>query len=92
LGLRGRGNREWSTLYNEELNDLYSSPYIIQMIKSRRMRWEGKVARVGERRGAYRVLAGKPEGKRSLGRARRKMGKLILRRIFRKWDQEHGLD
>ena len=53
---------EWRKLYNEELNDLYCSPNIIQVIKSRRMRWAGNVARLGEERGAYRVLEGNPEG------------------------------
>ena len=55
---------------NEELNDLYSSPNILRVITSRRMRWAGHVARVGEERGVYRVLVGKPEGKRPLGRPR----------------------
>ena len=63
---------EWRRLYNEELNDLYSSPNIVRMIKSRRMRWAGRVARMGEETGVYRVLLGKPEGKRSLGRPRRR--------------------
>ena len=53
-----------------ELNDLYSSPNIVRVIKLRRMRWVGQVARMGERRGLYRVLVGKPEGKRPLGRPR----------------------
>ena len=61
---------EWRRLHNEELNDLYSSPNIVRVIKSRRMRWAGHVARVGEERGVYRVLVGKPEGKRPLGRPR----------------------
>jgi len=61
---------EWRRLNNEELNDLYSSPNIVQVIKSRRMRWAGHVARMGEERGAYSVLVGKPEGKRPLGRPR----------------------
>jgi len=61
---------EWRKLYNEELNDLYCSPNIFQVIKSRRMRWAGHVAHVGERRDIYRVLVGKPEGKRPLGRPR----------------------
>jgi len=55
-------------LHNEELYDLYSSPNITRVIKSRRMRWMGNVARMRERRGVYRVLVGKPEGKRPLGR------------------------
>ena len=58
-------------LHNKELNDLYSSPNIVRVIKSRRMRWAGHVARMGEERGVYRVL-GKPEGKRPLGRTRRR--------------------
>jgi hypothetical protein len=53
--------------HNEELNDLYSSPTIVRVIKSRRMRWAGDVARLGEETGVYRVLVGKPEGKRPLG-------------------------
>ena len=63
---------EWRRLHNEELNDLYSSPNIVGMIKSRRMRWAGHVARMGEEREVYRVLVGKPEGKRSLARRRRR--------------------
>ena len=59
-------------MHNEELNDLYFSPDIVRVIKSRRMRWAGHVARMGEERGAYRVLMGKPEGKRPLGRPRRR--------------------
>jgi hypothetical protein len=61
---------EWRKLHNEELNDLYCSPNIVRVIKSRRMRWAGHVARMGERRGVYRVLVGKPEGNRPLGRPR----------------------
>jgi len=57
----------WRRLHNEELNDLYLSPNIVRVIKSRRMRWAGHVARMGEERGLYRVLVGKPEGKRPLG-------------------------
>jgi hypothetical protein len=52
---------EWRKLRNEELHDLYSSPSIIRIIKSRRMRWAGHVARMGEKRNAYRLLVGKPE-------------------------------
>jgi len=63
---------EWRRLQNEELNDLYSSPNIVRVIKSKRMRWAGHVARMGEEKGAYRVLVGKPEGRRQLGRPRRR--------------------
>jgi hypothetical protein len=58
---------EWRKLQNEELNDLYSSPNIVRVIKSR---WEGHVARIGAERGVYRVLVGKPEGKRPVGKPR----------------------
>ena len=58
---------EWRRLHNEELNDLYTSPNIVRVIKWRRMKWAGHVARMGEERGVYRVLVGKPEGKRQLG-------------------------
>ena len=63
---------EWRRLHNEELNDLYSSPNIVRVIKSRRMRWAEHVARASEEREVYRVLVGKPEGKRPLGRRRRR--------------------
>ena len=63
---------EWRRLHNEELNDLYCSPNIVRVIKSRRMRWVGHVARMGEERGVYRVLVGKPEGNRPMGRPRRR--------------------
>ena len=61
---------EWRKLHNEELNDLHSSPNIVWVIKSRRMRWVGHVVSMGEGRGVYRVLVGKPEGKKPLGRPR----------------------
>jgi hypothetical protein len=63
---------EWRKLHNEELPDLYSSPSIIRKIKSRRMRWAGYVTRMGEKRNAYRLLVGKPEGIKPLGRPRRR--------------------
>jgi hypothetical protein len=59
-------------LHNEELHKLYISPSIIRIIKSRRMKWAGHVARMGEKRNAYRILVGKPEGRRALGRPRRR--------------------
>jgi hypothetical protein len=61
---------EWRKLHNEELRDLHSSPSTIRISKSRRMRWAGHVARMGEKRNAYRLLVGKPEGKRPLRRQR----------------------
>jgi hypothetical protein len=61
---------EWRKLHNEELRDLYSLPSIIRIIKAWRMRWAGHVARMGEKRNAYRLLVGKPEGRRPLGRER----------------------
>jgi hypothetical protein len=61
---------EWRKLHNKELHDLYSSPNIIRIIKSRIMRWVRHIARRGEKRNAYRLLVGKPEGKRQLGRPR----------------------
>jgi len=63
---------EWRKLHNEELSDLYSLPIIVRVVKSRRMRWAGHVALNGEGRGVHRVLVGKPEGKRPLGRPRRR--------------------
>jgi hypothetical protein len=63
---------EWRKLHNEELNDLYSLPNIVRVVKSRRVRWAGHVVRMGEDRDLHRVLVGKPEGKRPLGRPRRR--------------------
>jgi hypothetical protein len=63
---------EWRRLHNKELYALYSSPNIIRVMKLRRLSWAGYVARMGERRGAYRALVGKPEGRRPLGRHRRR--------------------
>ena len=67
---RDKVTGEWRQLHNEDLNDLYTSPNIIQVIRSRRMRWDGYVACMWENRGVYRVLVRKPEGKRPLGRPR----------------------
>jgi hypothetical protein len=58
----------WRKLHNKELHDLYPSPTVVRVIKSRRMRWVGRVARIGEGKGVYMVLVGKSEGKRPLGR------------------------
>jgi hypothetical protein len=70
--MRDEVTGEWRKLHNEELHDLYSLPSIIRIIKSRRMRWTGHVERMGEKRHAYRLLVGRPEGKRPLGRPRRR--------------------
>ena len=71
---------EWRILHNEELNDLYFSPNIVRVIKPRLMRWTGHVARVGEKKGGYMVLMGKPEGNRALGSPRRS------------WDDNNKMD
>ena len=63
---------EWRKLHNEKLSDLYSLPNTVRVVKSRRMRWAGHEARMGKGRGVHRVLVGKPEGKRPLGRPRRR--------------------
>jgi hypothetical protein len=65
--------RQWRKVHNEELHDLYSSPGIIRVIKSRRMKLTGHVARMAEKRNTYRLLVGKPEGKRLHGRPRRRL-------------------
>ena len=73
FGPKGDGvTTECRKLHNEELNDLYSSPNIVRVLKSRRMRWAGHVARMEEGRGVHKVLVGKPEVKRPLGRPRRR--------------------
>ena len=77
---------EWRRLHNEELNDLYSSPNIVRVIKSRRMRWAGHVARMGEERCVYRVLVGKPEGRRPHWGDLGVDGWIILGRISRRWN------
>jgi len=76
---------EWRRLHNGELNDLYSSPNIMGVIKSRRMRWAGHVARMGEERGMYRALVRKPEGKSHWGDLGVD-GWIILGWIYRRWD------
>jgi hypothetical protein len=76
---------EWRKLHNETRNDIYPSPNIVRVIKSRRMRWAGHVASMEERKGVYRVLVRKPEGIDHLGDPDID-GRIILRWIFRKWD------
>jgi hypothetical protein len=72
FGPKREENESWRKLHNDKLHSLYSSPNIVRVIKSRRMRWAGHVARIGERRCFYRVLVGRSEGKRPLGRPRRR--------------------
>jgi transcription termination factor 2 len=85
LGPKREEDGSWSKLHNDELHRLYSSPNIVRAIKSRRMRWAGHVARMEDGRDVYRVLLGRPEGKRPLGRPRHSWGdniKLGLREIM----------
>jgi hypothetical protein len=72
FGPKREEDGSWRKLHYDELHDLYSSPNIVRVIKSRRMKWAGHVTRMGEGRGAYRVLIGRPEGRRPLGRPRRR--------------------
>jgi hypothetical protein len=72
FGPKREEDGSWRKLHNDELHSLYSSPKIVRVIKSRRMRWAGHVARMGERRDVCRVLVGRPEGKRPLGKPRRR--------------------
>jgi hypothetical protein len=84
FGPKREEDGSWRKLHNDELHSLYSSPNIVRVMKSRRIRWTGHVARMGERRGVYRVLIGRPEGKRSLGKPRRRWEdniKIYLREI-----------
>jgi hypothetical protein len=77
----------WTKLHNDKLHNLYSSPHIVGVIKSRRIRWEGHVARMGEGRGVYRVFVGRPEGKRPLERPRRRWEDNIKKEL-----REVGID
>jgi hypothetical protein len=86
---RDEATGEWRRLHNEELNDLYSSPNIIRVIKSRRKRWAGHVARTREKRCAYRTLVRRPEGRRPLDRPRRKWGYYIKIDLQQeRWDMD----
>ena len=82
---RDKVTGEWRKLHNEELKGLYSSPNIVQVIKSRRMRWAGHVARMGEGRGVYRVLVGNLRGRDRWG-DQGVDGRIILGWTFRRWD------
>jgi hypothetical protein len=82
---RDEATGEWRRLHNEELNDLYLSTNIIRVIKSRRMRWVGHVARMGEKRGAYRIWWGDLREGDHLGDPDVD-GRMVLKRIFNKWD------
>jgi len=82
--MRDETTKEWRRLHNEKLYDLYSSPNIVRTITSRIMRCAGYVARMEEKRGAYRILVGKPEGNRPLERLRRGW-EIILKWVFRNW-------
>jgi hypothetical protein len=84
FGTKRKEDGSWRKLHNDELHSLYSSPNIFRVIKSRRMRWAGHETRMGEGRGVYRVLVGKPEGKKPLGRPKRRWEdniKLDLREV-----------
>jgi hypothetical protein len=89
---REKKTGEWRKLHKEELNDPYCSPSIVRVIKSRRIRWVGHVACMGERRGVYRVLMRKPEGKRPLGRTRRRWEDNIKIDLQEVGCGGHGLD
>jgi hypothetical protein len=88
---RDEATAEWRRLHNEELNDLYSSPNIIRVIKSKRMRWAGHVARMGEQRSAYRILVGRPKGRRPFGRPRHRWEGNI-KMVVQDLGWEHGPD
>jgi hypothetical protein len=90
---RDEVTRVWRKLHNEELHNFYPSPSIIRTMKSRRMRWAGHVARMGEKRNAYRILVGKPDGKRPLGRPRRMWVKNIKMNLSEiGWDGMDWID
>jgi hypothetical protein len=77
----------WMKLHNEELRDLYSSPSIIRIMKSKKIRWAVHVARMGKKRNAYSLLVGKPEGKKPLGRPRRRwVGNIRMGFVEIGWD------
>jgi hypothetical protein len=83
---------EWRKLHKEELSGLYSSLNIVRVMKSRRMRWTGHVANIGERKYAYRILVGRPEGRRPLGKHRGRWEKNIKMDLQEVGWGGHGLD
>jgi hypothetical protein len=87
FGPKREEDESWRKLHNDELGSMYSSPNIVRVIKSGRMRWEGHVARMVEGRGVYRVFVGRPEGKRPLGRPRRRWEDNIKKEV-----REIGID
>jgi hypothetical protein len=87
---RDEATGDWRTLHNEELNYLCSSPNMIWVIKSRRLKWAGHVARIGEKRGAYRILVGRPKEGDHFGDPGVE-GRIILKRMFKKWDGDMNL-
>jgi hypothetical protein len=90
FGPKKEEDGSWRKLHNDKLNSLYSSPNNVRVIKSRRMRWAGHVARMEEGKGVYRVLVGRPEGKRPLGRHRRRWSsniKMDLGEIEIRWGE-----
>jgi hypothetical protein len=89
---RDDGTGEWRKLHNEELNDLYSLPNIVRVVKSRRMGWTGNVASMGEDSGVHRVLVGKPEGKKPLGRPRCRWEDNIKMDFSGSWRASWGLE
>jgi hypothetical protein len=91
FGPKREEDGSWRKLHNDDLHSLYSSPNIVRVIKSRRMRWKGHVALMEEGRGVYRVLVGRPEGKRPMGRPRHRWG-ITLKWTFGKWGSMGKLD
>jgi hypothetical protein len=85
FGPKREEDGSWRKLHNDELHTLYSSPNIVRVIKARKMRWAGHVARMGKGRGVYRVLVGRPEGKRPLGRPRRRWEENIKMDLSEIW-------
>jgi hypothetical protein len=90
FGPKREEDGSWRKMHNDELHSLYSSSNIVRVIKSRRMRWAGHVARMGEGRGVYRVLVGRPEGKRPLGKPTRRWEDNIKMDLRNRWGELHS--